>query len=161
MRRLILLFHIQLSIGLCIPCKAENQVFLQNIAENNNPMSGNKLKIKIGDKIFSATLLDNPTAIAFKALLPLSIKMNELNNNEKYADLSKSLPINPVVPTSIQLGDLMLYGSKTLVLFYKGFSNSYSYTKVGKIDDVTDLVAALGNEDIGVSFELEKDKFGN
>ena len=81
--------------------------------------------------------------------------MNELNNNEKFADLSKNLPINASVPPSIQSGDLMMYGSRTLVLFYKGFSTTYSYTKIGKIDDVSGLAAALGSGDVKVSFELQ------
>lgn len=48
----------------------------------------------------------------------------------------------------------MFYGSRTLVLFYKSFSTSYSYTKIGKIDDVTGLLAALGGDDIKVVFQL-------
>lgn len=151
MKRFTLLFWIQLIFCLYISCKAQNQVSQQNTIL----MNGNKINIKVGDKLFSATLLDNPTATAFKALLPLTIKMNELNNNEKFADLSKSLPINPSVPASIQSGDLMMYGSRTLVLFYKGFSTSYSYTKIGKIDDITGLVAALGSGDISVTFAQE------
>jgi len=83
--------------------------------------------------------------------------MNELNNNEKFAQLPKSVPINASVPANIQAGDLMMYGSNTLVLFYKGFSTSYSYTKIGKIDDVTGLVNTLGTGDIKVHFEIEKD----
>jgi hypothetical protein len=106
-------------------------------------------------KTFTATVLDSPTAKAFKALLPFTLNMNELNSNEKYADLTMSLPVNTSVPASIQVGDLMIYGSRTLVLFYKGFSTSYSYTKIGKIDDVTGLLAALGNGDVTVSFEFK------
>lgn len=127
------------------------------MAENTNSISGNKVKIKVGEKTFTATLLDNPTAAAFKALLPLNIKMNELNNNEKFAQLPKSVPTNASVPASIQAGDLMMYGSSTLVLFYKGFSTSYSYTKIGKIDDVVGLVAALGTGDVTVSYEVLND----
>ncbi len=154
MKRLILLFFVQLFIGFFVSCKAENQVSLKIMKENSNPISENKLKIKVGDKVFTATLLDNATSKAFIAQLPLTIKMNELNDNEKFAQLSKSLPINPSVPASIQSGDLMMYSSTTLVLFYKGFSTSYSYTKIGKIDDVTGLVTALGSGDINITYEL-------
>lgn len=126
--------------------------------EHNNNESGNamsnRLKIKIGSRTFNATLADNPTAIAFKALLPLTIDMTELNGNEKFFRLSKNLPINPSVPSSIQAGDLMMYGSNTLVLFYEAFTTSYSYTKIGKINDISGLIVALGSGEIKVVIEL-------
>lgn len=114
----------------------------------------NKLSIKVNSFTFSATLLDNPTSVAFKAMLPITIKMNELNGNEKYFDLTKSLPTNSSVPSSIHNGDLMMYGSNTFVLFYKTFSSSYRYTKLGQIDDTTKLSEALGSGDVTVTFEL-------
>ncbi|MDP3915146.1 MAG: cyclophilin-like fold protein [Bacteroidota bacterium] len=123
--------------------------------ENNTPMANCKIKIKINSQTFTATLLDNSSAKAFKELLPLTINMIELNGNEKYYDLSNSLPTNSSNPGTIKNGDLMLYGSKTLVLFYKTFSTSYSYTKLGTIDDVTVLTTALGSGNVTVTFELE------
>ena len=158
MRRLMLAFSVlYLLFSFSAFCKTEQQSSNPNMANNTNPISGNKVKIKVGGKTFTATLLDNPTATAFKALLPLTIKMNELNNNEKFAQLPKSVPTNASIPASIQAGDLMMYGSSTLVLFYKGFSTSYSYTKIGKIDDVMGLVAALGTADVTVSYEVLND----
>lgn len=120
--------------------------------KNDDPMS--KIKIKIGDKTFIATLSDNATVTAFKALLPLTMKMMELNGNEKYSDLPISLPTNASRPSSIQSGDLWLYGSKTVVLFYETFSTTYSYTKLGRIDDPTGLAAALGSGNATVTFEI-------
>ena len=126
----------------------------QNNCNNTDTMS-NKIRIKIGSSSFTATLSDNITATTFKALLPMTINMTELNGNEKYFNLSNSLPANASNPSTIQTGDLMLYGSNTLVLFYKKFSTSYSYTKLGRVDDSAGLTAALGSGNVTVTFELQ------
>ena len=81
--------------------------------------------------------------------------MVELNRNEKYADLPRNLPTNASNPGTIQTGDLMLYGASTLVLFYKTFPTSYSYTRLGRIDDVAGFAAALGSGNVTVIYELE------
>ena len=114
-----------------------------------------KLKITIGANVFTATLYRNESAAAFKDKLPMTIGMKELNGNEKYFDLSNNLPANASNPGTIQTGDLMLYGSNTLVLFYKTFSTSYNYTPLGRIDNPSALAAALGPGNITVKFELE------
>ena len=56
------------------------------------------MKIKINNSTFTATLFDNASAAAFKRLLPMTVSMNELNGNEKYVDLTKSLPTNSSIP---------------------------------------------------------------
>jgi hypothetical protein len=122
--------------------------------ENDSLMENLEIKITVNSQSFKATLLDNNSSKAFKQMLPLTINMTELNGNEKYFDLPKSLPSNPSNPGSIKNGDLMLYGSKTLVLFYKTFSTSYSYTKLGSIDDVTGLASALGSGKVTIKIEF-------
>ena len=67
----------------------------------------------------------------------------------------ETFPTNASNPGTIQNGELMLYGPATLVLFYKTFPSSYSYTKLGRIDDVTGLVAALGAGNVTVTFEQD------
>ena len=152
MKSLIILLFTSLSLSFA--CQSESIKNENETEMNETPITAtsNKINIKIGSKTFTATLLDNATSEAFVAQLPLTINMMELNNNEKYAQLPKSVPTSSSVPTRIEAGDLMMYGSSTLVLFYKGFSTSYSYTKIGKIDDVTGLVAALGTGDLSISF---------
>lgn len=122
--------------------------------ENTDTMS-DALIIKVGDKEFTATLLDNPTTGAFKAMLPLTISMTELNGNEKYFRLSKNLPTNESNPGTIKSVDLMLYGSNTFVLFYESFSTSYSYTKLGIINNPSGLATALGSGNVQVSISLK------
>jgi len=116
--------------------------------------NNNNMKITINSMIFNVTLASNQTATAFKALLPMTINMLELNNNEKYYVLPQSLPTNASNPGTIQNGDLMLYGSSTLVLFYKTFSTSYSYTRIGSIDNPSGLQNALGGGSVTVTFDM-------
>jgi len=128
---------------------------LETSMDNSSPVMASKMKIKIGARIFTATFYDNEAAATFKSMLPLSLNMVELNGNEKYAELPGNLPANASNPGKIQSGDLMLYGASTLVLFYKTFSSSYSYTKLGRIDDVAGLSEAVGLGNVAVGFELE------
>lgn len=127
----------------------------QNTMSENIDSIGDTLVIKIGNKEFTATLSDNPTAAAFKAMLPLTINMTELNGNEKYFRLSRNLPTNESNPGTIKSGDLMLYGSNTFVLFYETFSTSYSYTRLGKIANINGLAEALGTGNVAVSISVK------
>ncbi len=147
---LMVLIFTSAIIGNPSPCEKENAPIK---TENNGTMANEIIKITVNSQIFTATLLDTDSAIAFKELLPMTIHMTELNGNEKYYDLPKSLPTNATNPGSIKNGDLMLYGSKTLVLFYKTFPTSYSYTKLGSIDDATGLEEALGTGNVSVTLD--------
>ena len=101
------------------------------------------MKIQINQQTFDVMLEDNDTAKALVEFLPLTIKMNELNGNEKYFCLSKSLPSKPQKIGQIKAGDVMLYGNDCLVVFYKSFSSGYAYTKIGHIENVENLQKAL------------------
>jgi hypothetical protein len=136
-------------------CNSNNEIEQTNIPNNTSNTDTTKMKITIGTNIFTATFYNNATATAFKAKLPMTINMTELNGNEKYFDLRNALPANASNPGSIQNGDLMLYGSNTLVLFYKTFSTSYSYTRIGSIDNPMGLSAALGTGNVSVKYELD------
>ena len=121
--------------------------------EGENKMN-RSMTIRIGDHSFDATLEDNATARAFAALLPMTVTMNELNGNEKYHYLPESLPTNSYRPGTIRNGDLMLYGSNCVVLFYETFSSSYSYTRIGQLDNPSGLASVLGKGNMTVIFEI-------
>lgn len=123
--------------------------------ETSEGYMAEKILITINSQTFVASLFDNDSGKAFRDRLPMTITMVELNGNEKYYDLPQSLPTNSSNPGSIKNGDLMLYGSRTLVLFYKNFSTSYSYTRLGKIDDASGLASDLGAGNVTITFELE------
>lgn len=118
-----------------------------------NAQQATRIKITVGTTSFVATTLDNATARAFVALLPLTVTMSELNANEKYYHLEGNLPASPERVSTIHAGDLMLYGQNSVVLFYESFTTSYSYTRIGAIDDPTGLKTALGTGNPTVTFE--------
>jgi hypothetical protein len=109
----------------------------------------------VGEHRFAITLTDNAAARAFAAQLPLTLDMSELNGNEKHGELPAALPANASRPGTIRNGDLMLYGTNTLVVFYATFNSSYSYTRLGRVDDPADLPKALGRRGVRVAFSAD------
>jgi hypothetical protein len=114
-----------------------------------------RMWMTIGERRFAITLTDNAAARAFAMQLPLTLDMSELNGNEKHAQLPKALPTNETRPGTIRSGDLMLYGSDTLVIFYSTFNSSYAYTRLGRVDDPGGLAQALGPRGIRVVFSKD------
>ena len=123
--------------------------------EPRGQTKSNPMKLTIGTKTFKATLDDNPATAKLRAMLPLTLDMAELNGNEKHARLSTPLPTDATDPGTIRNGDLMLWGADTLVVFYKGFKTSYSYTRLGRIDDPEGLSSAVSSGSVNVTFEPE------
>ena len=108
-----------------------------------------KMKVNIDGKDYIINLDDNVTAKKLYDLAPFEVTMNELNGNEKYVYLASRFPVNPYKPGHIEKGDVMLFDNGCLVIFYKSFDTSYSYTKIGHIDNLNDL----GNGNITAKFE--------
>lgn len=128
---------------------------IQSTEEKNKDSMVTKITIKVGNNMFKAILLENASAKAFKAMLPLTLNMTELNGNEKYYRFSNNLPTQASNPGTIHSGDLMLWGSNTLVIFYETFSTHYNYTRLGKINNPSGLAKALGSGNVTVTIELE------
>ena len=111
-----------------------------------------RMWMTVGERRFSVTLADSDAARAFAARLPIALDMAELNGNEKHADVPQALPTEASRAGTIHSGDLMLYGSNTVVVFYKTFQSAYAYTRLGRVDDAVDLGRVLGRHGNRVVF---------
>lgn len=123
-----------------------------NQSIDNEEMTMDKVYININNKKLGIDLENNSTTSALIKLLPLELSMNDLNGNEKYVYLNKSLPTNTYSPKRIEAGDVMLFGDNCLVIFYESFDTSYSYSKIGHIDNLP----KLGDENIDITISAEK-----
>ncbi len=123
------------------------KTWLSGYGLNNTP-----IKLTIGGSVFNAELANNATAQAFDALLPTTFNMTELNGNEKYKYLDTTLPTNASCPETIHTGDILLYSNNCVVVFYKTFSTSYNYTKIGRITNPSTLEAAVGGGSVEIQF---------
>ena len=114
-----------------------------------------RMWMKVNKHRFEVTFEDNATANAFAAQLPLTLNMEDLHSNEKHAQLPNVLPTNASRANTIHNGDIMLYGSSTLVVFYKNFSSSYSYTRIGRVNQPDKLADILGQDNVQVEFSRD------
>lgn len=115
----------------------------------------NAMWIKVGDRRFRLILEENAATRALIKLAPLTLQMAELNGNEKHAELPHPLPTQETRPGAIDVGDVMLYGKDTLVIFYAEFKSSYSYTSLGHVDNPEELPRVLGSNRVMAVFSSD------
>ena len=125
---------------------------IQNNTEENKVANMN---VQVGDVVFSATLEENEAVSVLVEMMresPVVIQMSDYSGFEKVGPLGTKLPVNNS-QTTTQAGDIVLYNGNQIVIFYG--SNSWSYTRLGRIDDLTGWEDALGSGDVTVIFSLE------
>ncbi len=113
--------------------------------------------LKVGGNTMTATLTDNEATRELTKLLgqgDITIRMSDYGGFEKVGALPKSLPTSNTQITTVP-GDIMLYQGNQMVIFYG--SNSWSYTRLGKIDGATasNLRQFLGNGEVTLTISLE------
>lgn len=122
---------------------------------NTEEQTVTKMNVQVGDTVFIATLADNDAVDAFVDRMrsaPVVVQMNDHAGFEKVGPLGESLPMSNS-QTTAQAGDIVLYNGNQIVVFYG--SNSWSYTRIGKIDDLSGWEDALGDGDVSITFSLE------
>lgn len=134
-------------------CANGNEKPVEKISAQETDAITTKIKITVNGEVFDATLDDNESARTFLEKLPLEVTMTELNGNEKYYRFNENFPSADERVGKISIGDLMLYDSSYIVLFYKNFSTSYSYTRLGRILNTEKLAETLGGGNVKIKFE--------
>jgi len=125
----------------------------------SNVMEANSMNIKIGDTVLTATLVENSSVDALKEALsegPITVDMRDYGSMEKVGSLGMDLPRNDEQITT-EAGDIILYQGDALVIYYA--PNSWNFTRLGKIDDVTaeELREILGYGNVTITLSLPQE----
>lgn len=120
--------------------------------------SQTKVVLTVGENTMTATLVENEATRELKALLtkgPVTIQMSDYGGFEKVGVLPQSFTTSNSQITT-EPGDIMLYQGNNMVIFYG--SNSWSYTRLGKIDGATvsNLKEFLGTGNIALTISLDQ-----
>lgn len=153
-----------LSIMACRSVETENNaggpsgpgVESAGTEKDDGTITDRSMKITVGETTLTATLEDNSSAEALVEKLQegdLTLDLADYGNMEKVGGLGFSLPRNDT-QIRTQAGDLILYQGDAFVIYYD--TNSWNFTKLGKIDDVTgeELKEILGSGDVTVVLSL-------
>ena len=114
------------------------------------------MKLIIGDTTLTAVLAENSTTAALREMLaegPVTIAMQDYGSMEKVGSFPRSLPRNDESITT-EPGDLILYQGRAFVIYYA--PNSWSFTRIGKIEGITarELKRILGDGNVSVTLSL-------
>lgn len=129
----------------------------QSQEEEETGVVQNQFYITAGDTTFTAEFADNSSAEALKELLEqgdLTLSMQDYGGFEKVGSLGSQLPQNNEQITTVP-GDVILYQGSSITIYYN--TNSWNFTRLGKIENVSqeELLAALGEGDVEVTFSLK------
>lgn len=112
------------------------------------------IALSIDGQNMPVTWEENEAVFALKKVLekqPLTITLSAYGGFEQVGELGMTLPSQNTQQTA-QPGDIMLYNSSQLVIFYG--QNRWSYTKMGHM--ATDAKAQLAKEKVTVTLTLEE-----
>lgn len=142
-------------------CSEDAGVTKQDNSEGDESVqTENRMILTINGQELAATLADNSSAQALKEILseaPLTITMRDYGSMEKVGEIGTDLPTNDEQITT-EPGDLILYMGNAFVIYYA--PNSWNFTRLGKINDITaeELKDILGEGDVQVMLSLSKEE---
>ena len=157
MRKLIVILCLLLVlIGMTACGKSNNRAEESEIslASVDNVEVERYMIITVGAYSFDVLLEDNVTVNELLGILeagPIVIEMEDYSGFEKVGSLGRSLTRNDKQITTNR-GDIVLYNGNNIVVFYG--SNSWSYTRIGRVENLDNWEEALGSGDVIVELSI-------
>lgn len=116
-----------------------------------------EMKFLVDGREISVIWEENESVDALRQIAsngPLNIQMSKYGGFEQVGYIGTALPKNDRQMTT-SAGDIVLYSGNQLVVFYG--SNSWAYTRLGKITGITSekISEILGNENVNITITSE------
>lgn len=156
MKLLFLLIPLSLSACESITYNQE-EIKEEDNHEINEGAEEMKIILEIYQYTFDLVLEDNLATSELVEMIkeePLSLKLSDYGGFEKVGPLGKNLSQEDERITT-KAGDIVLYQGNQIVIFYG--SNTWSYTPLAHVSDLTNWEEALGKGDITATFSVQKD----
>ena len=136
----------------------QNTNNINDISNSSERKDDMKLYLKVNNRVLTATLERNSSVDALIEKLEqndITIDMEDYANFEKVGSLGFNLPRNDKQITTTA-GDIILYQGNSITIYYD--TNSWSFTKLGHIDNITqeELKEILGARDVTVTLTLKQ-----
>ncbi len=115
------------------------------------------LHLYINETVVAVAWEDNDSVAALKELCkdaPLTVQMSMYGGFEQVGPIGSRLPSNDT-RTTTSAGDIVLYSSNQIVVFYG--SNSWAYTRLGHItdQDAVGMASLLSNGNVTITISME------
>lgn len=139
-----------LALGLALPALLVHA--RQPTPAEKSPM---KIRLKVGDKVLTATLRDNETARDFASLLPLTLTMNDLFKREKFAHLPRAISEGGGRTQTYEVGDIVYWPpGPDVAIFYRHDGQSITsgggIIVMGRLDSGVDTLNVPGSVKVTV-----------
>jgi hypothetical protein len=153
-RALVLALSLAMALS-GVACAAERRT-VNDAAVVAEQVSAMKLRLKVGEKILAASLIDSETTRDFISLLPLNLTMNDLFSREKSGDLPRPISEGGQRTRNYVVGDIIYWSpSAHLAIYYRYDGQSIpspGIIVIGKIDSGVEALNVPGP--VNVTIEL-------
>lgn len=117
-----------------------------------------KIRLKVDEKIITATMIDSKTTRDFISLLPLTLTMNDLFSREKFGHLPKAISTGGKRALTYEVGEIVYWSpGPDVAIFYRHDGQKIpdpGIIVIGKIDSGVESLNVAGS--VKLTIELIK-----
>ena len=121
-----------------------------------------KIRLRIGNRPLTGTLIDSKTAQDFVSLLPITLTMNDLFGREKFAHLPQAISTEGKRTHTYEVGDIAYWSpGPDVAIYYQHDGEKIpnpGIIVIGKLDSGVDAFNVPGSAEVKIEVMQEYNK---